>query len=153
MPEKTTTSPEFMAIFRVVVLALQPRGPIDRDLVHVYWDVLQSFPLDVLHDTARVLRETRRFFPTSGEWAQLARELQLERRRADISPICPRCGGRGLIRIDYRTGEPFDIAICDCAAGEGFRVAGERLVRLRLQLTPEQQVGWIEDFNEGEESR
>lgn len=60
---------------------------------------------------------------------------------------CAFCGGKGLIRVAYESGEPFDVAICDCRSGHPFRVAGESLVRARLSLGPEHQVAYRELFD------
>ena len=63
--------------------------------------------------------------------------------------MCQRCSGRGLIRVDYDSGEPFDIAICYCEIGRTFRVGGEKLVRAHLHLSDEGHVvGVLEDFAE-----
>lgn len=63
---------------------------------------------------------------------------------------CDRCGDKGLIRVLYQSGEPFDIAICQCRVGQIFRRGGEDLIRASLQVGPEHQVALLEDF-EGEE--
>ena len=68
--------------------------------------------------------------------------------------MCQRCSGRGLIRVDYDSGEPFDIAICRCVVGKTFRVGGEGLVRSHLHLSDEAHVvGLIEDFEDDEPGR
>lgn len=59
---------------------------------------------------------------------------------------CTLCRNRGLLRVQYHSGEVFDLAICQCAAGEAWRHQGEAVIRERMQLTTEQQVGWLEDF-------
>jgi T5orf172 domain. len=144
---------DFDGIFRSLVVAFQPRG-LDRESVRVYYDALQRFSLDVLRDSARLIAETRQFFPTTGEWCQLARELDRRRRTtidADLEP-CEWCAGYGLIRITYRSDEPFDIAICTCLAGVGFRKAGEELVRMRLGIGTEHTIAWLEDFDDIAES-
>lgn len=141
---------EFAATFRSLVLAFQPRG-LERDSVVAYYAALQRFPLDVLRDTALVLAESRRFFPTAGEWGQLANELESRRAaagRLDEQAPCEWCAGYGLIRVTYRSDEPFDIAICTCLAGSRYRKAGEDLVRGRLGLAPAHRVAWLEDFDE-----
>lgn len=62
---------------------------------------------------------------------------------------CPCCGDLGLIRVNYRSGEPFDIAICDCRHGEPFRIGGEALVRARcgIEGQSEHQVAYRELFD------
>lgn len=140
---------EFSATFRSLVLAFQPRG-LERDSVVAYYAALQRFPLDVLRDTALLLAESRRFFPTAGEWGQLANELEARRAaagRRDEQAPCEWCAGYGLIRVTYRSDEPFDIAICTCLAGSSYRKAGEELVRGRLGLAPAHRIAWLEDFD------
>ncbi len=61
---------------------------------------------------------------------------------------CKRCRDQGLLRIQYRSGEAYDIAMCTCRIGEWFRKAGEHVVRTRLNLSAQCQVGWLEDFDE-----
>lgn len=47
--------------------------------------------------------------------------------------ICPQCAGRGAVKVNYRSGHPFDIGLCDCSAGAILRPeiesAPERLER------------------------
>ena len=61
---------------------------------------------------------------------------------------CSRCQDRGLIRVNYQSGEPFDIAICDCATGYAFREAGELVIRQKLRdLSSEHQIAYREHFD------
>lgn len=63
--------------------------------------------------------------------------------------ICPKCAGRGLIKINYESGEPFDVAMCDCRAGEVWRDGGYQLVREREPWIPSSAViAWLEDFSD-----
>lgn len=57
---------------------------------------------------------------------------------------CDRCRTYGLVRLNYHSGEPFDVAICACPAGQYWRYQGEVEVRARLKLTDAQQVTLIE---------
>ena len=61
---------------------------------------------------------------------------------------CAMCAGRGLVRIAYRSGEPFDIAICKCWQGHVFRAGGPELVRAHLGLSAETRVELWEEFEE-----
>jgi hypothetical protein len=55
-----------------------------------------------------------------------------------------------VIRVNYQSGEPFDIAICDCQAGQFYRRVGPDVVRDRFSLTDDNQVAYRELFD-GEE--
>lgn len=57
---------------------------------------------------------------------------------------CPKCADKGLIRVAYESGEPFDVAICTCRHGRVWRQGGEALVRQRMNLTAEHQVSYLE---------
>jgi hypothetical protein len=62
---------------------------------------------------------------------------------------CPKCASRGLIRVQYRSGEVFDVAICDCPAGQFWRHEGADRTRRRLRLPRVHQIALVETF-EGE---
>lgn len=62
--------------------------------------------------------------------------------------ICTYCGDRGLIRVAYHTGEPFDVAICDCRIGQPYRMGGEALVRARLALDATHRVSTRDAFDD-----
>lgn len=63
---------------------------------------------------------------------------------------CPLCQDKGLIRVAYESGEPFDLAICDCRKGRIYRAMGEAVIRDRLDLhDPQHQIADRERF-EGE---
>lgn len=49
--------------------------------------------------------------------------------------------------MSYHSGEPFDVAICDCQAGQFWRMEGGEFVRQRLGLQPAHQVALLEDFD------
>jgi hypothetical protein len=61
----------FLAIFRDVVLAFQPRG-LERDTAKVYYDALGDLPVPILRASAKRLTQTQKFFPTTGEWREAA---------------------------------------------------------------------------------
>lgn len=63
--------------------------------------------------------------------------------------MCPHCQDKGLIRVAYESGEPFDLAICDCRKGRIYRAMGEAVIRDRMQVGPEHQIADRERF-EGE---
>lgn len=66
-----------------------------------------------------------------------------ERRRR-----CRKCGNRGLIAVRYRDHSPWDIAVCDCPAGQVYR-KHPGFVRARNPwVTAEHQVAWLEQFVE-----
>ncbi len=79
----------------------------------------------------------------SGRVPQQSHKLRFASR-----PECPRCLNYGLHRVRYKSGESDDVAMCICAAGCWYRRAGEDFVRLRLGLTDDQQVGYLEQFDE-----
>lgn len=147
MPEPSVP-PAFVELFRDLVRAYQPRT-IDRETVRVYWETLQTFPIETLKASAVRLRQrSTSFFPTTGEWFQAATRVRtMEAQQATGS--CERCHDRGVVRIAYRSGEPHDIGICSCAAGRAFSAPwGEALVRARLGLSDEHRVAYLEDFEE-----
>lgn len=149
----SVTPSAFAEVFRDVVRAFQP-ARLDRDALTVYHATLREFPLDVLRESARSLCRSQQFFPTTGEWYRVARQLANARAHQRDLASCARCGDRGLIRINYlhglvsRESEPFDVAICDCRAGQWYRRAGAEAVRRQLQLTPANQVALIEDVDD-----
>jgi hypothetical protein len=68
---------------------------------------------------------------------------------------CPRCADRGAIRVEYHSGEPFDIALCTCSAGVFYHGVGDgRTLRQwlggpeRPPLGLEHRIGWVEDFDD-----
>jgi hypothetical protein len=135
------TLQEFSPIFRDLVRALQPPKALDRETERVYWETLRGFSADVLR------RQDRPLWPTSGEWYRLARKLSQE--SAQIRKVgCSRCGGAGVLRVVYQSGEPFDIAVCTCDAGRFYRTTGPMVVRARLALGPEHHVAYLEDFDD-----
>jgi hypothetical protein len=136
---------EFLEVFRDMVRAFQPRG-LDHNTPRVYWRALCRLPLSVIRDGAAVLqRRSSGFFPTTAEWFAAAVKSQGPRRPAG----CTRCGDKGLIRIDYHSGECSDLAICDCAAGQWFRTTGEDVARANVEGLPlEARVAYVEDYDE-----
>lgn len=137
---------EFQDIFRQVLSATRVGNtPITRETCRVYYETLGDFPLDVLRESAQNLRRTSTFFPSTAEWFQAASVLILRTRPAPSD--CRKCAGRGLIAVKYHSGEPYDVAICDCADGKFFERAGEGLIRHTLSLTNDHRVAFLEDFD------
>jgi hypothetical protein len=151
---RPATFDEFQESFRTIVRCLQPRG-LDRHTAAAYYAVLRRFSCQVMRDTAREICETRKFFPTTSEWAALAGQLQRRRaswRAGESSPTgredCEWCAGRGVARVGYRDGQPFDLAICGCLNGSFFRKAGPRFLQLYFRLGDEHRIALIEEFDE-----
>lgn len=71
---------EFLDVFRDLVVALQPRTPTTRETARVYFETLKQFPLEAIRDSARQLRRTCTFFPSTGEWFAAAQILGIEGR-------------------------------------------------------------------------
>lgn len=145
----------FQDVFRDLVQALQPRTPMTRGTVRIYHETLSRFSIDCLQESARDLRRSCTFFPSTGEWFQAATLVVVRRGVSGLVP-CGRCGGKGVIRVMYRSGEPFDLAVCDCADGHFYRAVcrtseedpdrAAAFIRERWRCGPEHQVGYIEDF-------
>jgi hypothetical protein len=135
----------FGDIFRRLVRCFQPRG-------------LDAGSLDAIARRSRVnsYRDPARECGTHDRPKILSDRGRMDDHRArgaanggcELSG-CARCGGRGLVRVDYETGEPFDLAICRCEAGKAYRRGGAALVRMRFELYDSHYVAPIEDF-EGE---
>lgn len=82
--------PEFAAIFRELVMAIQPR-PLEPETCRVYYDTLQGFPLDVLREAMQRLRHrASNFFPAAGEWFAAAVDVQQDRLAALAQLPAPR---------------------------------------------------------------
>jgi hypothetical protein len=62
--------------------------------------------------------------------------------------MCAQCGDKGLLRVMYESGEPFDVAFCPCPLGRRWRKGGVELVRMRLSVGEEHHVGELSDFDE-----
>lgn len=59
---------------------------------------------------------------------------------------CNWCGGHGLVKICYRDGSAYDLAACQCKAGQWWRQAGMMRAWVEQhQATPE-QIGRLEEF-------
>lgn len=127
----------FGALVRRTTLA---GGRLEPRTLHDYWTALADLPLEDLVAAADDLAKRRVFFPAVAEWRQAATAI-----RPAVVTDCPHCGRTGLIKIGYHSGELFDIAICRCRVGQAYRLAGERLVRLRCGLQETQQVALLED--------
>lgn len=63
---------------------------------------------------------------------------------------CAKCLNAGVIRVNYLSEEPFDLAICDCQAGQFWRYHDdvEGTIRQRFQVPdPAHQIALLEDFD------
>lgn len=61
-------------------------------------------------------------------------------------PICPDCGGRGLVHIFYRIDRVEQLAYCRCATGAIWKKFGAVVVRARLGLPagyPVTELAWV----------
>lgn len=62
--------------------------------------------------------------------------------------LCQKCDDRGAVRVQYRSGEPFDIGICSCEYASLFRAwlntRPERLVE--FFKVPLERIGLVEDL-------
>lgn len=143
----------FTALFRDLVMALQPRD-MKPDTCAIYYRTLASHGEEGLTKAAVVLKR-RPFFPTSGEWNRAAQNVfGGSFRYAPLPRVCARCDEKGLIVVRYHDGDAFDLAICDCREGQRFRRLGEDGVRQfvatplggRIRLTDENRLGLLEDF-------
>lgn len=147
-PERKLELPPkaFLEVFARLVSRTKTTGRLESGTAAAYWELLARFPLDVIANSARHLAETQTFFPSTAEWIAAASDRDLTRRRP---ASCTRCGDKGLIRIDYRSGEVSDLAICDCAAGQIFRTTGEDVARANVAGLPRAaRVAYIEDFDD-----
>lgn len=63
---------------------------------------------------------------------------------------CTRCAGKGAVRLQYRSGEPFDVAICWCAAGQRYREMAPSGV-LATCFAGADRIVWLEDAAEPED--
>ncbi len=77
MPEPHAPIPqEFRQVFRELVLATQAQHVrTDPDVVRIYFETLRDFSIDVVRTSARNLRRTTTFFPSTGEWFQAAQSV------------------------------------------------------------------------------
>lgn len=62
------------------------------------------------------------------------------------------CGDRGILKIQYETGEPFDIAICRCPRGLRLRVWHVKhptFIAEAWQIDPgHHRIAYLEDFED-----
>jgi hypothetical protein len=95
MKVTTTAIPEaFRTMFRDLAIALQPRTPMTPAMVAVYFEALRDLPIEALERAAAALRQTATFFPSTGEWYQLANDLW------DRPRVTPESGTRSLEELD-----------------------------------------------------
>jgi hypothetical protein len=145
MKHLPTMTIDFAAIFQQLVKRFQPRT-LSPGTGDAYASTLARFPIDVLQASADQLAQTQKYFPTVQEWTRAAQGVQ-QRDRVPVCGVC-RCGGLGLVRVAYRSGEPFDVAICHCDAAKPYRRGGPELVRLRFGLDATHDVLPIEAFED-----
>lgn len=62
--------------------------------------------------------------------------------------LCHRCDDRGAVRVQYRSGEPFDIGICSCSCAALFRAWLERRPERLVEFfkVPAERIGLVEDL-------
>ncbi len=63
---------------------------------------------------------------------------------------CAQCQNHGLVRIRYKSGEPDDLALCDCRQGRWFRAGGPGLVEKHIRVLPTMRIAPIEAFAESD---
>lgn len=69
--------------------------------------------------------------------------------------LCPKCDDRGAVRVQYRSGEPFDVGICSCEMANLYRLwlrsePGHRLLGDWFGL-PIERIWLVEELAEGVE--
>lgn len=62
--------------------------------------------------------------------------------------VCRHCQDKGLLRIHYRSGEPFDVALCHCDRGRKYRRWLPASLRAWLGLPDAHRIGRLEDFED-----
>jgi hypothetical protein len=138
---------EFLEAFRKLVRRTRTPRMFEPETARDYFDALKEIPMPELIAAAERLALTSTFFPSVAEWHHAAVLARL--RRSEPTPVtCVSCGDRGVIAVRYHSGEPFDIALCECRASAPWRRAGHLLIRARLQLTDENQIGELADFRD-----
>jgi hypothetical protein len=137
--------PDFQKLFRKVVVAFQPRA-LSPDTLATYYEALKGYPLEIVDQAARLIIRTQRFFPSVAEWIRATQHLAARPLQGAARSHCQHCRGRGLIKIAYESGEPFDVAICGCLTGLFYRKTGVDFVRLQLNLTAKTHIAYLEDF-------
>ena len=131
-----------------------------RLVAKVFRDVLHAGPFTTFTDAERALRDRLTELGIRTTPQTIADVFRMVGTNTDIlnghklatdppmpAAACDRCGGFGVIRINYRSGEPFDIAMCTCRAGQWYRRAGPGMVRERIDgVGPATRIAWLEDF-------
>jgi hypothetical protein len=143
---------KFLEIFRSLVVVFKPKG-LERDAAIGYWRALGTqFTIATLREAAARLIRSHPFFPTAAEWSavtdQVLHDRIMEGQHEQESEPCEWCGDKGLVRINYVSDEPFDIAICSCVESRFCRTVGPNAVRLLLKLDDCHRVGLLEDFDD-----
>ena len=59
---------------------------------------------------------------------------------------CHRCADRGAVKVEYESGEPFDLGICWCAVGERLRETLSKAPGLvsRFFGVPDDRIAFLE---------
>lgn len=97
--------PAFTQAFSRLAVAFREKAP-DAVQLRVYFDVLKAFDVELVVDAAaRLMRQE--WFPKVGEWARVARQIELERieeQKARLrqaakyaAPLCAACDDTGWI--------------------------------------------------------
>jgi hypothetical protein len=133
--------PEFAEIFRQLVRRVQPAKPLEPETCRDYYAVLRAFPITVLAQSATRLAQANRFFPSTAEWYQAAQAVEQPNRTK-----CPKCNDYGLIRVNYHEDGGYDLAMCDCRAGQWYRQAGEAMVRKTDAGATAKDIGLLEEW-------
>lgn len=61
---------------------------------------------------------------------------------------CSHCANRGVLVLRYKSGEPFDLAVCTCQAGAYWMAQGESWIRQHFNLDATHQVGSLADIED-----
>jgi hypothetical protein len=83
----TMTPREFGVIFSRLATQLQWRDA-DVSSAASYYEALKNYTLDTIHESGKrlAMEQGRRFFPTTGEWAEVADAVQHEALRRAVKP-------------------------------------------------------------------
>ena len=142
--ESVPVPPEFAKVFSRLVRRTQvPGGRLDPQACADYWTALRDVPMDALAESADALARSEVFFPTVAEWRRAAGPPH-----AAAGAPCPTCAGQGVVRIAYKSLEPFDLAICLCRAGDVYRRFPDAVLRARLALGPEARIADLDAFED-----
>lgn len=81
---------------------------IDAGMLSVYYEALAEFPVERVRDAALQWAMTGRFFPTTGEWVTLIREMGQQAPQTPWTPTitvsCEACADTGFAYRDCEAG-------------------------------------------------